>query len=395
MDRVVLKFGGSSVKNAESIHQVADLIIAKKNKMKKVVTVVSAQGDTTDELIEKAHEISKYPNRREMDQLLATGEIISIALLTMAIQEKGYDAISLTGFQAGVHTYGSYNKSKVEDIDVSRIEDHLKRDKIVIVAGFQGINERGDITTLGRGGSDTSAVALAAKLKASCEIYTDVRGIFTIDPRIHPQAKKLDRISFNEAMEMANLGAKIIDPRAVELAEKFDVPLYIALNTGKVLGTYIIKESDDVERNVITNISILNDILLVNLMIPKEDRDQITKFFLQLAKEDVNIDVISQNMLREGIAISFTSVMERKHEIEEIIQAMDLDFEFIEHVSKVSIIGNAMRNQPGVAARVFDLFLANNIDFYQVSTSEISISYILEAGVVHSVVKLLAREFDL
>lgn len=398
MDKVVLKFGGSSVKDAEHIDRVADLVIEKKENFGKVVTVVSAQGDTTDELIEKAQEINPHPHRREMDQLLATGEMISISLLAMAIQKKGHKAISLTGFQAGIHTYGSYSKSKVNDIDTARILELLRNDYIVIVAGFQGINEVGDITTLGRGGSDTSAVALAAALDAPCEIYTDVAGIYTVDPRLHPQAKKLDRISFEEAMEMANLGAKIIDPRAVELAEKFHVSLYIALNTGKVLGTYITDEGEDqdMERNVISNISVIKETLLVNLTIARTEKEKITKFFLELAKGDINIDVISQNLLPdERIAISFTSIMDRKYDIEQIIQKMQLDFDFVENVSKVSVIGNAMRSQPGVAARVFDLFLANDVDFYQVSTSEISISYIIPTELVDRVVKLLVKEFNL
>lgn len=397
MDKIVLKFGGSSVKDAAHIDRVADLVIEKKESFGKVVTVVSAQGDTTDHLIEKAKEIHPHPNRREMDQLLATGEIISISLLALAIQKKGHKAISLTGFQAGIHTFGSYSKSKVGDIETARIEELLRNGYIVIVAGFQGINEIGDVTTLGRGGSDTSAVALAAALHAPCEIYTDVSGIYTVDPRLHAQAKKLDRISFEEAMEMANLGAKIIDPRAVELAEKFKVSLYIALNTGKVLGTYITDEGEEeVERNVISNISVIKEILLVNLTIARNEREKITKFFLELANEDINIDVISQNLLpNDRIAISFTSVMDRQHDIEQIIESMQLNFNFVENVSKVSVIGNAMRSQPGVAARVFDLFLANDVDFYQVSTSEISISYIINTALVERVVKLLVKEFNL
>lgn len=301
----------------------------------------------------------------------------------------------MTGFQAGFQTYGSYGKNKIHDVDTTRI-DHLLRDGcIVIVAGFQGINESGDFTTLGRGGSDTSAVALAAKLNAPCEIYTDVAGVYSVDPRIHPQAKKLDKISFAEAMEIANLGAKVIDPRAVELAEKYKVSLYIALNTGKVPGTYITDGGDEVERNTISNVSVLNEVLLINLRIKKDEKDKITKFFLALAQHDINVDVISQNPLEHETAISFTSVPDRKYDIEAILNEMSIAHEFIEAVSKVSVIGDAMRNQPGVAARVFDLFLANNINFYQVSTSEISISYIIDSVAVQQVIKLLADEFKL
>lgn len=395
MNRIVLKFGGSSVKDIERINRVADFIIEKQAACGGVVVAVSAMGDTTDDLLEKAHAIDKNPSKREMDQLLVTGEIISISLLAMAIEKKGHKAISLTGFQAGFQTYGSYGKNKIRDVDTTRIERRLRDGYIVIVAGFQGINESGDFTTLGRGGSDTSAVALAAKLHAPCEIYTDVAGVYTVDPRIHPQAKKLDKISFAEAMEIANLGAKVIDPRAVELAEKYKVPLYIALNTGKVPGTYITDGGEEVERNTISNVSVLNEVLLINLRIKKNEKDKITKFFLVLAQHDINVDVISQNPLEHETAISFTSVPAGKYDIEAILNEMGIAHEFIEAVSKVSVIGDAMRNQPGVAARVFDLFLANNIDFYQVSTSEISISYIIDSVAVQQVIKLLADEFKL
>lgn len=395
MNRIVLKFGGSSVKDIEHIQRVADLIIEKKNVCGNVVVVVSAMGDTTDDLLEKAHAIDKNPGRREMDQLLATGEIISISLLAMALEKKGCKAISLTGFQAGFQTYGSYGKNKIHDIDTVRIERHLNEGFIVIVAGFQGMNDNGDVTTLGRGGSDTSAVALASKLKAPCEIYTDVAGVYTVDPRIRPQAKKLDKISFEEAMEIANLGAKVIDPRAVELAKRYNVSLYIALNTGRIPGTYITDGGEEVERSTISNVSVLNEVLLVNLRIKQGEKVKITEFFLALARQDINVDVISQNSLENETLISFTSVPDRKYDIEAILNEMGISHEFIETVSKVSVIGDAMRSQPGVAARVFNLFLANNIDFYQVSTSEISISYIIDSDIVQDVIKLLAKEFVL
>lgn len=234
MKNVVMKFGGSSVANAEKIMNVARILVKRKRDLNNVVCVVSAMGDTTDELIEKARGISSRPSKREMDALLSTGELVSSSLLAMAVESLGEKAISLSGAQAGFKTYGRYGFSKISDVDTSYIEDKLRENYIVIVAGFQGINEIGDTTTLGRGGSDTSAVAIASKLKCDCEIYTDVEGIYTVDPRFYKDAKKLSHISYEETMEMAHLGAKVIDPRAVELAQKYNVRLYIALNTANV-----------------------------------------------------------------------------------------------------------------------------------------------------------------
>lgn len=387
MKNVVMKFGGSSVANAEKLMNVARILVKRKRDLNNVVCVVSAMGDTTDELIDKAREINKKPQKREMDVLMSTGELISSSLLAMAVESLGEKAVSLSGAQAGFKTYGRHGFSKILDVDTKKIEEKLRDNYIVIVAGFQGVNEIGDTTTLGRGGSDTSAVALAAKLKCDCEIYTDVEGIYTVDPRFYKDAKKLSHISYEETMEMAHLGAKVIDPRAVELAQKFGVRLYIALNTCNVLGTVIDKE-ENVEKSIIRGVSSIDNILLVN---KKLENQSIADLFSELAKKEVNIDVINQNIIGDEVYVSFTSVVEEK----DTINSIGDGFSFIENVSKVSVIGNAMRTEPGVAARIFDVLNANNIKFYQVSTSEISVSIIVDTIIKEKVMKLFIREFDL
>lgn len=387
MNNVVMKFGGSSVADPDKIRNVAEILVRKKQSLKNVVCVVSAMGDTTDELIELAESVSQSPPKREMDMILATGEMISSSLLAMAIMEMGEKAVALTGDQAGFRTYGRYGSSKIHDVDTTLVEKKLRDGYIVIVAGFQGVNESGDITTLGRGGSDKSAVALAAKLDCDAEIYTDVKGIYSVDPRFYKEAKKLDRISYEETLEMAHLGAKIIDYRAVEMAQKFGVKIYIALNTADVLGT-VIDEEGAVEKSIIRSVSAVDDILLVS----KKLKDQtIADLFSELANKEINIDVINDAMIDGEEYVSFTSVYDEKQNIQEISE----DFIFIENVSKVSVIGSAMRNEPGVAARIFNLLKANDIKFYQVSTSEISISVIVDTQIKDRLMELLIREFNL
>lgn len=386
MKNLLVKFGGSSVADKEKIESVARILkeFAKNNRL---VCVVSAMGDTTDELIAKAKSINKNPNKRELDTLLSSGEIISSSLLAMALENIGQKAISLSGLQAGFKTYGKYGFSKILDIDTKRVEEELDQGKIVVVAGFQGVNKENDITTLGRGGSDTSAVALAAKLKAACKIFTDVDGIYSVDPRFYPAAKKLDQISYEETMEMAHLGAKVIDPRAVEMAQKYGVELEIALNTGKVKGT-IISEGDNLEKSIITSVSAVDEILLVNKEL---NNFKISELFAKLADRGINIDVINQTEIGEKSYVSFTSTLDEK----ENIKAIADDFEFIENVSKVSVIGNAMRNETGVAARIFGVLNDNKIKFYQVSTSEISVSIIVATKIKDQVMKVLIEEFNL
>lgn len=395
MKRIVMKFGGSSLSTTEKIKDVGEVILNRRKTAKEIVVVVSAMGKTTNNLISMAEELSENPTPREMDLLMSTGEMISASLLSIYFNSLNVDALSLTGFQAGVKSIGSHRKSKIDKVDPKRIEEGLSQGKIVIVTGFQGINELGDITTLGRGGSDTSAVALAAVLKAECEIYTDVKGIYSVDPRVRSDAKKIDKLTYEETMEMANLGAKVIEPRSVEMAEKFSVPLYIALNTGDIEGTYI-SEVDNLEKNVITNISKKDDVLLVIINEDYTQQSKITECFKNLANNDVNIDLISHAVDKEGNQISsFTTDLSSKESVKETLTDMGMDYEFVENLSKISLIGSAMRNQVGVAARAFDVLHKEGLNFYEVSTSEISISYIIDGDKGNQLVNALADEFNL
>lgn len=394
MSTVVMKFGGSSVENTERIKEVAAMICKKKEEHNNILVVVSAMGKTTNQLIEMASSISDRPDKREMDMLLSTGEQISISLLAMALNALGHQSISLTGWQAGIKTYGNNMKQKIADIDLDRISAEHKAGKIVIVAGFQGFDEEDNISTLGRGGSDTSAVALASALQCSCEIYTDVKGIYSIDPRIDGRAKLIPELSYEETMEMAGLGAKIIEARAVDLASRFKVPLIIALNTGVYPGTKIIEEvSPMLEENVITNVSVVDEVVLFNIEGFGAKADEVLELFNHFSKTDVNIDVISQSFNDD---ISFTTKKEDLKEVQDIVAHFtNHAIDYKDDVVKISVIGNGMRYQSGVAAAVYEVFAKNKVKFYQVSTSEISISYIVDAINKNKVVRALAEKFDL
>jgi len=396
-----MKFGGTSVATTDKIKQVCQLILRQKEKYDDLVVVVSAMGKTTDNLLNLAYEVSARPIAREVDVLLSSGELISASLLALCLNDLGYPAESFTGFQAGFRTKGSHRKSKIEDLDPKLIESALKRGEIAVVAGFQGMNKAGDITTLGRGGSDTSAVALAAKLGAKCEIYTDVDGIYSADPRIRPQAKKIDRINYEEVVEMAHQGARVIEARSVELAAKYHVPLYIALNTGEVEGTYISDFTEQtggkkMEDFKLTNVSAIENILLVSIQGLPNLSFESSKCFTELAAADVNVDILNQVIIdQNNSAFSFTSDMDSKQEIIEVLNRMELEYTFVENLNKISIIGSAMRNQVGVAAKAFNVFIEQNVLFYMVSTSDISISYVVKAEDKNKIINALADAFGL
>ena len=394
MSSLVMKFGGSSIANTDRIKAVAELISKKTKDYDHLLIVVSAMGSTTNELIEMASAISEVPDKREMDMLLSTGEQISISLLAMALNARGLKSISLTGWQAGIKTYGSNMKQRIADIHLKRIDAEHSAGNIVIVAGFQGFDQSDDISTLGRGGSDTSAVAIASALNCSCEIYTDVKGIYTIDPRIDGRAKLIRELSYEETMEMASLGAKIIEPRAVDLAARFKVPLTIALNTGEYSGTQIKEEvSSLLEENVITNVSVVDDVVLFNIEKFGAQAEEVLELFNHFSKTDVNIDVISQSFNDD---ISFTTKKEDLSEVQAIVARFtNHAVDYKDDVVKISVIGNGMRYQSGVAASVYEVFAKNKVKFYQVSTSEISISYIVDVKNKEKVVRALAEKFDL
>ena len=401
MAAVVQKFGGTSVGTIDKIKAVAKKVIQRKEQGNDMVIVVSAMGKTTDSLIAMAKEISPNPNKRELDMLVSTGEQISIALLSMAFQEYGYDSISLTGFQAGIKTEGHHTKNTITDIDLKNVKRHLNDGKIVVVAGFQGINDKGDITTLGRGGSDTTAVALAAKLKCTCEIYTDVEGVYSVDPRVYPKAKKLDAISYEEMMEMASLGAGVMETRAVELGYKYNIPIYVAMTHGDKMGTMIKEYDETMEGKVITGLTINDDILMITVNNVEYTSKNIAAIFDKLAKHNVNIDMISQTAPFEGhVNVSFTCPKEDSYAIDEISKALQSEMPGIEvskesEVTKLSVVGIGMMKQSGVAARVFNIFADNNIEFKQVTTSEISISYTINASDKQKAVDVMAKALDL
>lgn len=394
-NRLVMKFGGSSLATPEKIRKAAQVIISRKKDYNDVVIVVSAMGKTTNELIAKANELSDCPAEREMDMLMSTGEMVSASLMSMHLQSLGYKSVALTGFQVGFETTGSHTVAKIKNVNANRLNAELKDGKIAVVTGFQGIDEKNDITTLGRGGSDTSAVAIAAVLSARCEILTDVNGIYSIDPRIRPTAKKIDCISYQETMEMANLGAKVLEPRSVGMAEKYGVELFVGLNTGDLDGTTILKEEEIVEQNLITNISKKDDVLLVSIS-QKDKKDfAIADVLTKLAQNDVNIDMINRLSEKGEIYYTITTNYASKTRVQEVLAKMSLDSEFHENLSKVSIIGSAMRNQVGVAARAFAVISNKQIQFYEVSTSEISISYLVEKDKGDILVNAFADEFGL
>ena len=398
MGILVHKYGGTSVGTTERIKHIAKRVILEKKKGNDMVVVVSAMGKTTDHLVEMSKEIAINPNKREMDLILSTGEQVSIALLSMAFQEFGYDAIALTGFQAGIKTYGPHTKNKILDIDDEKIKNYLKEGKVVVVAGFQGVNENGDITTLGRGGSDTTAVAIAAKLGCPCHIYTDVDGIYSVDPRLYKEAKKLDVISYEEMMEMASLGAGVMEPRAIEIGCKYNIPIYVASSINDVGGTYIKEYDEKMEGNIVTGLSVCDDILMVTVSHILYNLDHVATLFEKLAIENVNVDMISQTAPVDGyINVSFTAPKDDLFIIEKVMRDLEgkVEISIENEITKISVVGIGMRNQSGVSGRLFRILADNEISFRQVTTSEISISYTIDKKDKEKAVRALSNELNL
>jgi len=398
---IVQKFGGSSVADAERLMNVARRIVDTYRQGNQLVVVLSAQGDTTDELIEKAMEISENPSKREMDMLLSTGEQISIALMAMAIEKLGYQAVSLTGQQVGIYTNSFHTHARIENIDGKRVKDELEAGKIVLVAGFQGVNEHGDITTLGRGGSDTTAVALAAALKAdSCEIYTDVDGIYTADPRIVPDARKLKDISYDEMLELASLGARVLHNRSVELAKKYNVNMVVRSSLNDHDGT-LIKEEAEMEKTMIKGVAYDKDIARVSILSVRDVPGIAFKIFKLLADADINVDIIIQSIGRGDTKdISFTIARNQLTEAVDLINK-NLDYigakgvNFTHDVAKVSIVGAGMANHPGVAAAMFEALAKEDINIHMISTSEIKISCLVRKDETEKAVKAIHERFGL
>ena len=403
---IVHKYGGTSVATTEKIMNIAKYLGSVKDAGNDVVVVVSAMGKTTDALIKLAREITDKPDSREMDRLMSTGEQQTIALLSIALQTLGYEAISLTGAQAGIKTSGHYMKNKIDGINGKEIKEHLSEGKIVVVAGFQGINEAGDVTTLGRGGSDTSAVALAAALGGRCEIYTDVDGIYTIDPRVYKKAKKLPVISYDEMMELAFLGAGVMEPRAVELGSKYGVEIYVGKSLGEKNGTIItsvekVKENEEMEEKVLTGVSINENMVMVNVEEITTNAQNIYEIFEKAEASGINIDMISQNdVTSHHGSFAFTCPKTDIAALEKIGKEIESEFpqtSFIinPYITKVSIVGIGLISNIGVAAKMFKTLAENDISFHQISTSEISISLVVDEVMGKRIAELFAKEFDL
>ncbi len=401
MALIVQKFGGSSVANAERVNNVASRVVETARAGNGVVVVVSAQGDTTDDLIEKAAEINPGASKREMDMLLSSGEQISIALLAMAIEKMNHPVISLTGWQAGFNTNAVYSNARIGRIDTERVQSELDRGNIVVVAGFQGINKYDDITTLGRGGSDTSAVALAAALNADkCEIYTDVDGVYTADPRIVPNAKKLEEITYDEMLELASLGANVLHNRSVEMAKKYNVKLEVKSSFEKVEGT-VVKEATNVEKMLIRGVTRDNDVARIAVIGVDNIPGIAFRIFSALAKEDINVDMILQSVGRNGKKdIAFTVTKNHMEKTLSVINDLKgvLNFEDVncrDDLSKVSIVGAGMVTNPGVAAKMFEALFAADINIHMIATSEIKVSVLIKVANAEHAVQVIHDKFNI
>ena len=401
MALIVQKFGGSSVANAERIMNVARRVTSAYANGNEVIVVLSAQGDTTDDLIDKAHEINEIPSKREMDMLLSTGEQISIALMAMAIDKLGFPAISLTGQQVGIKTDCASCNARIENICDTRIRKELDDKKVVIVAGFQGMDDNGDITTLGRGGSDTTAVALAAALNADfCEIYTDVDGVYTSDPRVVTNARKLNEITFDEMLELASLGAKVLHNRSVEMAKKFNVNLVVRSSLNNNEET-LVKEVTEMEKTVVKGVAYDKDIARIAIIAVRDIPGVAYKIFRLLADADVNVDIILQSIGRDGTKdISFTIAKPQLTETVDLINK-NLDFigakdvSFTNDVAKVSIVGAGIANHPGVAATMFEALAEADVNIEMISTSEIKISCLVQRDEAERAVQIIHEKFQL
>ncbi|WP_313891655.1 aspartate kinase [Psychrobacillus sp.] len=402
MSKIVMKFGGSSVATTEKIQHIATRINHEKVNGNDVVVVVSAMGKTTDNLLGLAMELSENPTKREMDTLLSTGEQITMALLAIQLNEIGFDTVSLTGWQANLQTDNVHRNARIENLDATRILDLLAENKIVVVAGFQGVSGEGDITTLGRGGSDTTAVAIAAAIEADiCDIYTDVDGIYTSDPRFVQNARKLEQLEYDEMLELANLGAGVLHPRAVEFAKNYKIPLRVRSSYNEDVGT-ILKEEVDVENNlVVRGVAFEADIVRLTIEYEVPFNGSLASIFTTLAANHINVDIIVQSIVdgkkptvsfsikKESLAEAITVLESNK----EALGFIFADFEV--GLAKVSIVGSGMVSNPGVAAQMFDRLRKENIPVKMVSTSEIKVSVVVPQNDMIPAANALHDEFDL
>lgn len=397
---LVHKYGGTSVGDLERIGNVASRIIKARDAGNDIVVVVSAMSGETNKLIDYATHFTSTPAKQEMDMLLSSGERVTAALLAIALQAKGYKAVAMTGRQAGIVTDAVHTYARIKSIDPTLMQEAIKEGKIVIVAGFQGINEDGKVTTLGRGGSDLSAVAIAGALSAdACEIYSDVDGIYTTDPRIEPKAKKLDTISYDEMLEMASLGAKVLQNRSVELAKKLNVKLYAKSSFSDNEGTLITKESANMEEVLVSGVVLDKNQARVTLRNVSDKPGIAAEIFTKLADEGINVDMITQNVGIDGSTnLGFTIPQSELDNAKNAIESFDHDIgsmDFDDKVCKVSVVGVGMKSHAGVAAKAFSTLAASNINIQMISTSEIKISMIIDEKYGELAIRVLHEAYEL
>ncbi len=394
--RMVLKYGGSSVATIEQIQAIANHVKELKKDNSEIVIVASAMGKTTNNLISLANQLSTNASKRELDALLSTGEIQSICLLAIALNELGVPAVSLSGFQAKIKTNNKHGKAFILSIDTKRIEKELRLNKVVLVAGFQGYTNNYDTTTLGRGGSDTTAVALASALKCKCEIFTDVEAVHTADPKLYASAKKLPFISYDEMMEMSACGAKVLEVRSVEIAKKFNVALYLgkSLETDKNKGTIVMKTTDNYfEKMPITNICIKQDVCL--LIIKTHTLSNIPEIINILSLNSASLEMVSHTKYENEILFSLLIKSENTNLITQILHLNDITLLQKCDLTKVSVIGSGFSTHADIASKIFSVLLTHNLHFEQITTSEISICFLTKTNQKEEVINTLAKEFDL
>lgn len=398
MGLIVQKFGGSSVANAERVMNVANIITDTYREGNDVIVVVSAQGDTTDDLIEKAKEINPAASKREMDMLLTSGEQISIALLSMAIEKLGFPVVSLLGWQAGFNTSSAYGTARIKSIKTDRLRAEVDRHNIVVVAGFQGLNKYDDLTTLGRGGSDTSAVAIAAAMHADrCQIFTDVEGVFTADPRKVENAKKLQEITYDEMLELATLGAQVLNNRSVEMAKKYNVEVEVLSSLKRVPGT-IVKEVAKMEKMLVRGVTKDTDVARISIKKIPNNPGVAFKLFAKLAQKKINVDIILQSVGRDDTKdITFTVSKENAEEaVKAVLDTFDIEESNVvcdKEVAKISVVGAGMESHPGTASKMFEALYENNINIDMISTSEIKISVLIDIKDADRAVSAVHRAF--
>lgn len=398
MGLIVQKFGGSSVANAERVMNVASIITDTYRQGNDVIVVVSAQGDTTDDLIEKAREINPAASKREMDMLLTSGEQISIALLSMAIEKLGFPVVSLLGWQAGFNTSSAYGTARIKSIKTDRLRAEVDRHNIVVVAGFQGLNKYDDLTTLGRGGSDTSAVAIAAAMHADrCQIFTDVEGVFTADPRKVENAKKLQEITYDEMLELATLGAQVLNNRSVEMAKKYNVEVEVLSSLKRVPGT-IVKEVAKMEKMLVRGVTKDTDVARISIKKIPNNPGVAFKMFAKLAQKKINVDIILQSVGRDDTKdITFTVSKENADEaVKAVLDTFDIEESNVvcdKEVAKISVVGAGMESHPGTASKMFEALYENDINIDMISTSEIKISVLIDIKDADRAVSAVHRAF--